>query len=264
MKELLSRILVGIFFGPLFVFSALSRHPFLLIFLLIWLAFATKEFLDLLAKSEVRLNPYLFIPLNLLFIIFSYFRLPFFYFFSFFFLIFLWALFQTPFSSKYFAFGFFSIFYLGFLPSRLLLLKSLLINRNLSPWLLLFPIFFTWVNDTLAYGMGKALGKRKLAEKISPQKTWEGFLSSIFLSLPFSFFYLRAFLPKTSPFFFILLSFFLSILAQVGDLVESVFKREAMVKDTSNILLGHGGFLDRIDSLLFTIPAFYYFLILIL
>ncbi len=264
MKELLSRILVGLFFGTLFIFSLLSPSPFLLSFLLIWLAVATKEFLNLLAKNGLKLNPYLFISLNLLFLLFSYFNLPPFYFSFLFFAIFLWALRQTPFSSDYFAFGLFTVFYLAFLPSHIFLLKRLVLTQKLSSGLLLFPTFFTWVNDTIAYGVGKAIGKKKLAEEISPKKTWEGFLSSVFLAIPFSFFYLKQFLPKIHPLFFILLSILLSILAQIGDLVESVFKREAKVKDTSQILLGHGGFLDRIDSLLFTIPAFYYFLVLIL
>ncbi|MEO0102605.1 MAG: phosphatidate cytidylyltransferase [candidate division WOR-3 bacterium] len=264
MKELLSRIIIGFLLGVLLIITTISDMHFFLIFLLFWLGIATKEFLNLLEKNGLKLNPFLFIPINLAFLFFTYFNLPLFYFLLIIFLIFLWAILQTPFTSKYLTYGLFSIFYLAFLPSHFLLLKRLINNHQLSTWLILFPLFFTWINDTIAYGVGKIIGKKSLAKVISPKKTWEGFLSSIIFSIPFSFFYLEKFLPSVNSILFILLSIFLSILAQVGDLVESIFKREAGVKDTSRILLGHGGFLDRIDSLLFTIPAFYYFLVLIL
>jgi phosphatidate cytidylyltransferase len=258
-KDLLSRVIVGSLFGSLFIITALSHPIFLLIFLIIWLGIATKEFLNLLAKIGLKFPAFLLIGVNTLFLLLVYFAVPSFYSLFLLIAIFFWAIIRSP-ASEYLAFGLFSLFYLAFLPSHLLLLKHLVTVKQLSNFLLLFPIFFTWVNDTLAYGIGKRIGKRKLAERISPKKTWEGFWGGLIFSIPFSYFYLNPFLPNASPSLFVLLSILLSILAQIGDLVESIFKREAGVKDSSSLLLAHGGFLDRIDSLLFTIPGFYYFL----
>jgi len=260
LKELLSRIVVGFLLGAIIILASISRPIFLLLFLLIWLGIATAEFLHLLQRIGLKFNYPLFIAINLIFILLIHFNAPLHYLFFLIVIIFLWAIFQSPFSSKYFTYGLFSLFYLAFLPTHFLLLKKLVTENHLSNHILLFPLFFTWLNDTLAYGIGKGIGQRKLAEAISPQKTYEGFFGALTLSIPFSFFYLKSFLPKVFPLNFILLSVLLTILAQIGDLLESVFKREAKVKDSSNLLLGHGGFLDRIDSLLFTIPAFYYWL----
>ncbi len=259
-KELLSRIIIGFFLGALLILAAISHPILFLTFLLIWLGIATNEFLNLLEKSGLKLNRPIFILLNFFFILLIYLNAPLPYFSPFLIIIFLWAIYQSPFSSKYFTYGLFSLFYLAFLPSHFLLLKRLVIINELSNYILLFPVLFTWINDTLAYGIGIGIGKKKLSPAISPKKTWEGFLGGLIFSIPFSFFYLRKFLPQTPPLSFIIASILLSILAQLGDLVESIFKREAGVKDSSNLLLGHGGFLDRIDSLLFTIPTFYYFL----
>ncbi len=259
-KELLSRIVVGFFFGAIFIFASISHPLVLLLFLLVWLGITSQEFLNLLRKMGFNLPPIFFIPLNLVFILLIYLKVPIFYFSFLIFLTFFWSLCQSPFSSKNLSYPLFFFFYLGYLPSHFLSLKRLVFENQLSNYILLFPIFFTWLNDTLAYGIGRWLGKKKLAEGISPKKTWEGFLGGLFLSLPFSIIYLKMFFPNIPLFSFIGLSILLSIAAQLGDLVESVFKREAGVKDSSSLLSGHGGFLDRVDSLLFTIPVFYQFL----
>jgi phosphatidate cytidylyltransferase len=165
-------------------------------------------------------------------------------------------------------FGIFTIFYLGFLPSHILFLKIWVREHGFPLWqagfIAFFPFAFTWVNDTAAYFVGSLIGRHKLATKISPNKTIEGFVGSVIVSLAFSLFYLRAVFPHISVALSLVMGLILSICAQVGDLVESGFKRDAGLKDSSQVLPGHGGFLDRVDSLLFTVPIFYYFLIFII
>lgn len=123
-------------------------------------------------------------------------------------------------------------------------------------------LLMVWGNDVLAYFGGKYLGSRLLAPKISPKKTWEGFLFGIlgaaiglllaFYLLPFEFSVsLAAVLP---------LAVIVSIFGPLGDLAESKLKRAAGVKDSSHILPGHGGFLDRFDALILAAPAFYVYI----
>lgn len=118
----------------------------------------------------------------------------------------------------------------------------------------------TWASDTFAYFTGSAIGRHKLCRTISPNKTIEGFLGSVvgttavgaglgvFFSLP---------LLEMA-----VLGFCISILATLGDLVESVAKRYTGIKDSGNIIPGHGGIWDRFDSVLFTAPLVYYFVLL--
>ena len=113
-----------------------------------------------------------------------------------------------------------------------------------------------WVGDSAAYYGGRALGRHRLAPEISPNKTVEGALAGVLGSVALGAGVGSAFLGL-SPGWMIGVSLITSIVAQIGDLVESALKRSADVKDSSSILPGHGGFLDRIDSLLFAAPIFY-------
>jgi phosphatidate cytidylyltransferase len=126
---------------------------------------------------------------------------------------------------------------------------------------LIFTLAATWACDTAAYFVGKAFGRRRLAPALSPKKTLEGslggFAGSILIGFIFSLIY--DFLPLSK---LLLLSLSVGAAAQVGDLLESAFKRQAGIKDSSDLIPGHGGILDRIDSALFTTPLVYYFVIL--
>lgn len=119
-----------------------------------------------------------------------------------------------------------------------------------------------WSTDSGAYFVGKSLGKRKLWPEISPNKTVEGFVGGIVIALVLStIFQLVANLPI--PYFYLLLiTLFLSVFGQIGDLVESALKRHYDVKDSGKILPGHGGVLDRFDSFLFVMPFLYFLLAL--
>jgi len=121
--------------------------------------------------------------------------------------------------------------------------------------LLLFGII--WIGDSAAYYVGRALGRHSLAAKVSPKKTLEGaaagFIASVVAGVIGAFFLREPWLRVAG------ISAATSIAGQVGDLAESALKRSAGVKDSSSILPGHGGILDRLDSLFFAAPVFYWF-----
>lgn len=113
-----------------------------------------------------------------------------------------------------------------------------------------------WTNDTFAYLIGKSIGRRKLLEKVSPKKTIEGFLGGLFFAIIASFVIHRYF-TFFSLQIWISSAIFVSVFGTIGDLVESKFKREAGVKDSGTIMPGHGGILDRLDSIIFVVPFLY-------
>ncbi|PRX33638.1 phosphatidate cytidylyltransferase [Orenia metallireducens] len=158
------------------------------------------------------------------------------------------------------AITFFGVFYVAGLFSHLILLYNLELSNGkgigtLFVWL---PILATWITDTGAYFTGMNFGKSPLAPKISPKKTIEGAVGGLTFSIALTmiisvylgFGYLHG----------IVLGILIALFAQLGDLSESVFKRDANIKDSGDIIPGHGGILDRIDSLLFTLPVVYYYL----
>lgn len=119
-------------------------------------------------------------------------------------------------------------------------------------------LLLNWINDTGAYLVGSQLGKNLLFARISPKKTWEGFWGGAVLTIA-SAFLVGSYFPIFSKNDWIVLAIIVVIFGTLGDLIESMFKRSLDVKDTSTILPGHGGFMDRFDSLLFMVPfaAFY-------
>ena len=133
------------------------------------------------------------------------------------------------------------------------------INGGYEESVILSLIIFIWVNDSFAFFVGKNLGKRKLFESVSPKKTIEGFLGGVFFTLITAFIvsYFCDFLSLTN---LIVISLIASILGTIGDLVESKFKRQANTKDSGTIMPGHGGILDRLDSLLFVAPFVYLYI----
>jgi phosphatidate cytidylyltransferase len=113
----------------------------------------------------------------------------------------------------------------------------------------------TWASDTGAYFAGRAFGKRKLLERISPKKTWAGVWGGIVLSIVVGAGFAALEIPAMPLAHGAALGALIAATGVVGDLIESMFKRASGIKDTGGILPGHGGLLDRIDSLLFTVPA---------
>ncbi len=141
----------------------------------------------------------------------------------------------------------------------LVVLRS--INYQTDPffgaWLVMYVMLLVWGADTGAYFVGKALGKRKLAPNVSPGKTIEGFLGGLATStlVALAALYFLEIDPGNT-WIFIVISVLTALASSLGDLNESMFKREAGIKDSGNLLPGHGGILDRIDSLTAALPVF--------
>jgi len=135
--------------------------------------------------------------------------------------------------------------------------------RIKSPYWLLFALALSWLGDTAAYYAGKALGRHKMAPRISPAKSWEGAAASVVASLAFGWIYLARLMPEVPLAQALALSLAGNLAGQVGDLAESALKRGAGIKDSGNLLPGHGGWLDRVDSNLFGVPAVYALLALL-
>ncbi len=123
-----------------------------------------------------------------------------------------------------------------------------------------FLFILIWSSDTFAYLTGKFFGKHKMAPKISPKKTWEGFAGGVVLTLILGFF-VEKFHPDLRG-NWIAVGFLVSVFAPLGDLVESQLKRTFGVKDSGNIIPGHGGILDRLDSFIICVPVVYLYFIL--
>jgi phosphatidate cytidylyltransferase len=123
-----------------------------------------------------------------------------------------------------------------------------------------FLLSFIFIGDTGAYLVGKAFGRHKLAPMASPHKTWEGSVGGIVFACLGGAAAQQIFLPEAVLWKAVVFAFVVHAVAQLSDPLESLFKRAAGVKDSSNILPGHGGFFDRIDSLMLAAPFYYYML----
>ncbi len=147
--------------------------------------------------------------------------------------------------------------YVGVLGAHLVLLRSI---PDGASWLLIASAI-TACSDSGAYFVGKAIGNRKLCPNISPNKTVEGAIGGIILGLAGAVFSALLFLPEINWIFLIGAAVFLTVAGIVGDLTESIIKRGTATKDSGHCLAGHGGILDRVDSLLLVCPILYYLLI---
>jgi len=149
------------------------------------------------------------------------------------------------------------ILYIGWLLSNMVALRGLEDGRN---WVF-FVLFVTWLSDTAAFFTGRKRGRHKLAPNISPGKTWEGAIGGIGGAIAMSvlFFTPTPFQLPLTYWQAIPLSIGVSILGQAGDLVESLLKRNMGVKDSGTLMSGHGGMLDRMDSIIFAGTLVYYF-----
>lgn len=126
-----------------------------------------------------------------------------------------------------------------------------------NPHWLLFAFLLCWAGDTAALYIGKNFGKRKLAPVISPNKTWEGAIASVAGGMLVGAIYAHYLIPSAQIAPVLIVAALGNIAGQTGDLVESAYKRWGGVKDSGSSLPGHGGWLDRIDSSLLSIPAVY-------
>ncbi len=138
--------------------------------------------------------------------------------------------------------------------------RFMMLARAESLWMMLYALLIVWVTDSGAYLIGRKIGKNKLAPHISPNKTWEGSiggsLSTVVIVGAYLYFVQAAFPYSFST--MLLWTLVFSVGGQLGDLIESAFKRHYGVKDSGKILPGHGGILDRFDSLLFVLPLMHF------
>lgn len=126
----------------------------------------------------------------------------------------------------------------------------------------LLPFFLTWTCDTAAYGVGRAWGRTKMMPSVSPAKSVEGGIAGLLVSVGAAFGARAWFAPYLTAVDALAIGLLVGVFGQLGDLVESLLKRDAETKDSSRIIPGHGGVLDRFDSLLFSAPIVYYYLVL--
>jgi phosphatidate cytidylyltransferase len=152
-----------------------------------------------------------------------------------------------------------AILYVGWLLGYGILLHH---TSSLGDELVLFLVGVTWVGETSAYLVGSAMGRHKLAPVISPKKTVEGAVAQVVASVITAAALGAWLLPSCGVPVVLAAGALLGVVGQAGDLAESAIKRSVGTKDTGGLIPGHGGVLDRIDSLLFNLPAFYYFTLL--
>jgi phosphatidate cytidylyltransferase len=165
------------------------------------------------------------------------------------------------------------IFYVGWLLSYYVLLRNGAVSSEAAGrnWVY-FAFFATFASDSAAFLVGRAVGKHPLAPRISPRKTWEGAVAGVLGAVAVSFVFTAPhifnfanplFVARLSYWQSILLGILVSIFGQLGDLAESLFKRNMGVKESGRGLPGHGGFLDRTDSILFAGVVVYYYVMLV-
>ena len=141
------------------------------------------------------------------------------------------------------------------------LLNYIIFIKGFQPLILLAVFATIWVNDTGAYLIGVTFGKHRLFERISPKKSWEGFFGGAFFAL-ISGYVFSLIIKDISLINWLIFSVLTAIFSTFGDLIESLLKRTLDVKDSGNVIPGHGGLLDRFDSMLLAAPAIYLFLTL--
>lgn len=270
-NNLITRTITGSIYVALIVSSILLHRLLFLSLMLIFTIFSLTEFYSFFKKTEIRIQSFfgiLFASIlycivgfiaytnsNIEFLILI---LPLF------FVILISEIFlknETPIQNI--AITLFGVLYIA-LPLSLLNFyfnPSLEENQNSSSFLLSYFIL-VWSNDTFAYLIGSKFGRKKLLERISPNKTWEGTIGGLVMSVIVSII-LSIFYKELNALQWSILAIIIVITGTFGDLTESMFKRSMMVKDSGNILPGHGGFMDRLDSIYISAPFVFLYLIII-
>ena len=148
------------------------------------------------------------------------------------------------------------------LPMALLTFFPMMLgNGEWKPWSVILYIFIIWANDVFAYLFGITLGKHRLFERISPKKSWEGFFGGLLGAMAMGF--VAAKVLDANVAMWIGLALIAAITGVFGDLVESLLKRSVDVKDSGSFIPGHGGWLDRFDALIFSVPFAFIYLVIV-
>lgn len=159
------------------------------------------------------------------------------------------------------AFGIYVLFYFT-LPFTLLIYFPYMCTGEWQPDIIFFPFLLVWFNDTFAYLFGSKFGKHKLFPRISPKKSWEGAIGGGIATIAAGLF-LSPHIEGITLINAAVISGIIVIFGSFGDLIESMFKRCIEIKDSGNIMPGHGGVLDRLDSILYALPVIFVYLSLV-
>lgn len=158
------------------------------------------------------------------------------------------------------AFSIYVLFYIS-LPFTMLIYLPYISTGEWQPEIIFFPFLLIWINDTFAYLFGSRFGKHKLFPRISPKKSWEGAIGGGLITIIVGAL-LAPYIEGISILDAGIISAIVVVFGSFGDLIESMFKRCIEIKDSGHIMPGHGGLLDRLDSILFTIPAIFVYMML--
>lgn len=156
------------------------------------------------------------------------------------------------------AFAFYGLLYIS-LPFTLLIYLPYMTTGEWRPEIIFFPFLLVWLNDTFAYLFGSKFGKHKLFPRISPKKSWEGAIGGGIVTIAAGLFiapYLEGLTVVNNMF----IALIVVVFGIFGDLIESMFKRNIEIKDSGNIMPGHGGVLDRFDAVVFVIPGIFVYM----
>lgn len=144
---------------------------------------------------------------------------------------------------------------IGYIIIPFIITNYVAVGKNgYNPKILISILILIWANDTFAYLVGKNFGKNKLFPSVSPKKTIEGFLGGMLFTIISSVLLSKFYIESNILYIWIVIAIIVSIFSTLGDLIQSKFKRVAGVKDSGKIMPGHGGILDRLDSIIFVIP----------
>ncbi len=277
MNNTILRVIVGVLGIPIIIALALLGNQVFLVFCVVISFFCMNEFYNMFEKPKsepsvltkwfggLSLHKSVFLLISTLVVICFYFQW-FNYVFILYFLMFIYLISDEVFKKeKHFEVigtWLLSIIYISTPFGLLSLMDSTKFIKIFGENYAVICMVLVWVSDSFAFFGGKLLGKHKIAERISPNKTWEGSITG-FLFTMIAAFVIKYFVFKE---FDLIHAFSIGLIvgftAQIGDLFESHLKRTVHLKDSSQLIPGHGGFLDRFDSLLFAAPALYIYLYL--
>jgi phosphatidate cytidylyltransferase len=264
LKKLITRTITGIVL-VLVMLTAIfgSEYSFAVLFLII-LAASISEFTNLFKQSEVKPNKFFSYSVSIILFVVSFLiakgtieikyflvLLPFFL------MIMAAELYRKKDKvAENIAVTIFSIIYLAIPLSLInfLVFPEILSANAYTPKLLIALFSLIWIYDSGAYLVGVSIGKHRLFERVSPKKSWEGAIGGTLIAIAASYF-ISAFIPEIKLMHWIAISVLTVVSSTYGDLTESMFKRYFGIKDSGNILPGHGGVLDRFDSLFFAAPV---------
>lgn len=262
MSNLLTRAITGFFFAIVIIGSILLGSEIQALAFGLFLVLGLNEYVSLFKDTEYKQSQIVSVFLGTIiycsFVVSGFFKLNYEILFSLIFvstflvfLIEIWRKQKLPLLAiSVFVFG------IVYLVIPFILMYKLVDEKISSFSPLLGMILLIWANDTFAYLFGRKIGKTPLFKRISPKKTWEGTIAGILLTIVTSGI-LSFSTPENDTLFWLISGIIVAPCAIFGDLLESLFKRSMDIKDSGNILPGHGGILDRFDAVLFTVPFFY-------